>query len=248
MLDDPADSKETVLNTSNILGDKFRNGTNLNYLVVVGDGKSYDHLIKLINECGNRLNWVLPYPGDWHILKNNIPIFVKIYFDAGLKELALKFHRGATLKVLTDCAKFQITNRFFIHVWEALFRYQIQTFMQTDKSQNIPDFTEILETVLSSQNFACHFDDNTEDILDSRLWENILDRKRSFENLLRDIKDDFNNWRKENCEVSETFRFWDTFIHTDFMSYLGLYLGFRSRKLELAKCVLKKIELSVLCF
>jgi predicted AlkP superfamily phosphohydrolase/phosphomutase len=58
------------------------------------------------------------------------------------------------------------------------------------------DFTEILETVLSSQNFACHFDDNAEDILDSRLWGNILDRKRSVENLLRDIKDDFNNWRK----------------------------------------------------
>jgi hypothetical protein len=36
-------------------------------------------------------------------LKNILPIFVKIYFDAGLKELALKFHRGATLKVLTDC-------------------------------------------------------------------------------------------------------------------------------------------------
>jgi hypothetical protein len=65
----------------------------------------------------------------WHILKNILPIFVKIYFDAGLKELALKFHRGATLKVLTDCTKFQITNRFFIHAWEALFRYQIQTFM-----------------------------------------------------------------------------------------------------------------------
>ena len=41
--------------------------------------------------------------------------------------------------------------------------------MKTDKSQNIPDFqrnfTEILETVLGSQNFACHFDDNTEDFL-----------------------------------------------------------------------------------
>jgi hypothetical protein len=65
---------------------------------------------------------------------------------------------------------------------------------------------EIFETVLRSENFACHFDNNTEDILDSRLLENLLDRKRSFENLLRDIKDDFNNWRKENCEVSETFR------------------------------------------
>ena len=123
---------------------------------------------------------------------------------------------------------------------------QLQTFMKTDKSQNIPDFqrdfTEILETVLSSQNFACHFDDNTEDILDSRLWENILDRKRSFENLLRDIKDDFNNWRKENCEVSETFRFWDTFIHTDFMLYLGLYLGIRSRNWNLRNVSLKKLN------
>jgi hypothetical protein len=118
--------------------------------------------------------------------------------------------------------------------------------MKTDKSQNISDFqrdfTEILETVLSSQNFACHFDDNTEDILDSRLWENILDRKRSFENLLRDIKDDFNNWRKENCEVSETFQFWDTFIHTDFMSYLGLYLGIRSRNWNLRNVSLKNLN------
>lgn len=102
VLDDPADSKETVLKTLNILGDKFRIGKNLHYLVVVGDGKSYDHLIKLKTEYGDSLNWVLPYPGDWHILKNILPIFVKIYFDAGLKELALKFHRGATLKVLTD--------------------------------------------------------------------------------------------------------------------------------------------------
>jgi hypothetical protein len=158
--------------------------------VVVGDGKSYDHLIQLKNEYGNSLIWVLPYPGDWHILKNILPIFVKIYFDARLKELALKFHRGGALKVLTDYTKFQITNRFVIHVWEALFTYQIQTFMKTAKSQDIPDFqrnfTEIFETVLRSENFACHFDNNTEDILDSRLLENILDRKRSFENLLRD--------------------------------------------------------------
>jgi hypothetical protein len=44
---------------------------------------------------------VLPYPGDWHILENVLPVFIKIYFDAGLKELASEHHRGATLKVLT---------------------------------------------------------------------------------------------------------------------------------------------------
>jgi hypothetical protein len=63
VLDDPADSKETVLKTLNILGDKFRIGKHLHYLVVVGDGKSYDHLIKLKTEYGDSLNWVLPYPG-----------------------------------------------------------------------------------------------------------------------------------------------------------------------------------------
>jgi hypothetical protein len=55
-------SKETVLNTLNILGDKFKIGKKLHYLVVVSDGKSYDHLIKLKNEYGNSLNWVFTIP------------------------------------------------------------------------------------------------------------------------------------------------------------------------------------------
>jgi hypothetical protein len=29
-------------------------------------------VIKLKAEYGTALNWVLPYPGDWHILKKNI--------------------------------------------------------------------------------------------------------------------------------------------------------------------------------
>ncbi|CAC5358535.1 unnamed protein product [Mytilus coruscus] len=76
VLDDPADSKETVVKTLNILHDRFQIGNKLQYLVVVGDGKSYDHLIKLKAEYGCVLDWVLPYPGDWHILKNILPIFI----------------------------------------------------------------------------------------------------------------------------------------------------------------------------
>jgi hypothetical protein len=68
VLDETADSKATVLKTLNILHKKFQIGKNLQYLVVVGDGKSYDHLIKLKSEYGGSLSWVLPYPGDWHIL------------------------------------------------------------------------------------------------------------------------------------------------------------------------------------
>ncbi|CAC5358523.1 unnamed protein product [Mytilus coruscus] len=52
VLDDPADSKETVVKTLNILHDRFQIGNKLQYLVVVGDGKSYDLLIKLKAEYG----------------------------------------------------------------------------------------------------------------------------------------------------------------------------------------------------
>jgi hypothetical protein len=52
----------------NILHKKFQIGIKLKYQVVVGDRKSYDHLIKLKSEYGGSLNWVLPYPGDWQIL------------------------------------------------------------------------------------------------------------------------------------------------------------------------------------
>jgi hypothetical protein len=36
------------------------------------DGKSNDHLIELKSEYGGSLSWVLPYPGDWHILFFNL--------------------------------------------------------------------------------------------------------------------------------------------------------------------------------
>ena len=72
VLDEIADSKATVLKTLNILHKKFQIGIKLQYLVVVGNGKSYDHLIKLKSEYGGSLSWVLPYPGDWHILFFNL--------------------------------------------------------------------------------------------------------------------------------------------------------------------------------
>jgi hypothetical protein len=79
VLDETADSKATVFKTLNILHKKFQIGKNLQYLVVVGDGKSYDHLIKLKSEYGGSLSWVLPYPGDWQILFffPNLKLFVK---------------------------------------------------------------------------------------------------------------------------------------------------------------------------
>ncbi|CAC5406690.1 unnamed protein product [Mytilus coruscus] len=243
ILDDPADSKETVIKTLNILHDRFQIGNKLQYLVVVGDGKSYDHLIKLKTEYGCVLDWVLPYRGDWHILKNILPIFIKIFYDAGLTELAEIYHHGATLKVLTECTKFSVTHRFFCHVWEAMLRCQIDAYKNQEA---IMDWRKELDTVLNTVLSSCdHTPDTSEncagDILDFEVWKRLLQEKSKLERLLDGVCTNFNQWRFHNCTASATFQFWDTFVHTDFMAYLGLYIGIRSRNWNLRNVSLKKL-------
>jgi hypothetical protein len=53
ILDESADSKETVLKVVNILHEKFQVGICTDFVLIVGDGKSYDHLIKLKSEYGS---------------------------------------------------------------------------------------------------------------------------------------------------------------------------------------------------
>ena len=58
------------------------------WVIVVGDTKTYDLLQSLCVEYGHHLKWLLPFPGDWHILFNYQKVLMKAYSDAGLVQLA----------------------------------------------------------------------------------------------------------------------------------------------------------------
>lgn len=89
VLDRPADNQETI---KAVLDDLFRMygiGDKLSHLLVAGDGKTYDILLKLQWEYGSSLSWVVPFPGDWHTLKALQPVLMKVYWDAaGLQAMA----------------------------------------------------------------------------------------------------------------------------------------------------------------
>ncbi|CAC5360249.1 unnamed protein product [Mytilus coruscus] len=240
ILDETADSKETVLKVLNILNDKFQVGQLTNYVVVVGDGKSYDHLIKLKSEYGENMDWVLAYPGDWHILKNVLPIFVKIYFDAGLKQLATKHHHGATLKVLTECSKFAITHRFFIQAWEAVMRHQVKSFFEYKSCESPYDIqvSDLILDIISDMSL----DEGEDDVCKTDVWEKVCEKKKEiFTFFTDDLLEEYNTWRHENSSVNQTFAFWDNFVHLDFMAYLGLFFSIRSRNWHLRNVSLKEI-------
>ena len=73
----------------------------MSWLPVIGDQKIFAHLQKLKRHYGRELDWLIPFPGDWHMMKNFQPVLMKLYFHAGVRELAIESgYKGANLTAL----------------------------------------------------------------------------------------------------------------------------------------------------
>ena len=122
-LDQYADNKDTILDTLALLQDKLEVGTKTKYLAVVGNGKTYDHLHALKVEYGQELKWLIPLPGDWHILKNYQEVLFKVYFNGGLREVAKQpGYSDGILNSIGGCSKFKRSLEFILKAWEAILR------------------------------------------------------------------------------------------------------------------------------
>ncbi|XP_071949801.1 uncharacterized protein [Antedon mediterranea] len=225
---EPADSKETIQNTLSMLYSKYDIGNTMEQLVVAGDAKTYDILMNLKREYGTDLNWMLPYIGDWHLLKNCQAPIMKVYLDAGLKDLLLAGgYRGAKLASVANATSFDTTHHFLLQVWEAFYRFQVEAFL----SDCTPSFREKITTNLDNcishslqegQDFLCHTDTS------------------SITSIFPTCKDKFNEFCQRLCKSNATFRFWHNFVHRDMFHYIGLFLAIRSRNFSLRNaCVLQ---------
>ena len=102
---------------------------------VVGDGKTYDHLHALKIEYGSDLDWLIPLPGDWHILKNYQEVIMKVYFEAGLKDAAKTIgYTEGVLNSIGSCSKFKRTHLFLLQAWEATFRVFLESFVSENQT------------------------------------------------------------------------------------------------------------------
>ena len=109
IINEPADNKETILKVINFLYNVYDVETTINHLLVIGDAKIYELLRKLKDEYGRDLNWLIPFPGDWHILKNFQPVVFKIFGHAGLRSIAQKADvKEGTLWLLSECTNFKV--------------------------------------------------------------------------------------------------------------------------------------------
>ena len=142
------DSKTAVKALLDKVSSDLEIGIKLKYAIVEGDGLLFHHFYKLKEENPAYYSWLLPYPGDWHTLKNYASCLFKIYSPAGLKELVTKFHKGSTAASVLDAKDFDKTLSFLLQVYESLYRFQIKTFFKQRNSSGTDHSTESIESFL----------------------------------------------------------------------------------------------------
>lgn len=69
ILNQVADSKDTIIDLLDLLKNEMKVGV-MTMQLLVGDAKIYTILQDLKVTYGEELEWLIPYPGDFHILKN----------------------------------------------------------------------------------------------------------------------------------------------------------------------------------
>ena len=122
MLDEKADSKDTMLHVISELHDQHIVKNQIKWLVLEGDAKPYEIIQVLKFEYGSEFDWVIAYPGDWHLLKNYQNCLMKPFYEAGLKDLASV--SGYPLPSIQNCTQFQRTHHFLLE------RHMLQQFIK----------------------------------------------------------------------------------------------------------------------
>ena len=221
-----ADSQDTITLILHDIYNTFICKQMLKWIVVVGDAKTYEVLYKVKREYG--LTWLIVFPGDWHILYNYQKVIMKIYWDAGLMQLAQAAgYKAESLTSLSKASNFRRTHDFFLQVYEAftsafsddMFSSFPQDLMKklNDEFKPLVNAISNTDVVFAMQNILHH------DVSNSKLTEKLCSHI------------------KECAKASKTCLFWSRFLESDILAYIGLYVSIRNGDWHLRNASIKRM-------
>ncbi|XP_072039332.1 uncharacterized protein [Amphiura filiformis] len=205
-----ADSLDTLTKVLNDLHGKFEVSKRVNHMIIVGDLKTFYYLMKLKLKYGSGLDWVVPYLGDWHVLKNFQEVIMKVFWEAGLKDIAKLRHQSMTYQKLQTCGNFKRTHKFLLQTFEALYIYQLKVFLkQREQKETVcamtsDEVTKVISGVLNKLEGA--------DADFTNIQEFLASQKELKLQLLPGLIAEFEEWRLSMSAKYNTFAFWDRFL------------------------------------
>lgn len=66
-----ADTTEAMEKVVSKLHREYGIGQSAQYIVLVGDQKTFSRIHELKHVYGSELDWLIPFIGDWHLLSNH---------------------------------------------------------------------------------------------------------------------------------------------------------------------------------
>ena len=226
LINENPDSDETMFHVAeHLLLDTFNNDARQEWVILVGDGKTYQHLMQIKRHYGESLKKLLIFPGDWHTMMNYQSVIMKAYFGAGLEDIAKAAgYRGATLASLQKCSNFKRTHNFILQVWEAFYRVFLVAYSTCHRQEIL---LHEIGTMLQL---------NVDKLSTFELMSIVNDIvcKREIENV-------FLQFIQQQSHVDTTWRFWGNFVFNDCFAYVCLFLSLRSSNWNLRLAALKSM-------
>ena len=218
ILDMHADSEEAISLSLDVLHKKTKIGEKIKHLLVTGDATTYNHLTEVKKQQPNRFDWVIPFIGDFHLLYNYQKTLMKIYWDAGLKQIAAASgFRSETLTMLQNCSKYITTTEFLFQAWEPLLLDMYQKYQQEAQETQQASHSSI--DVITSANQQQIRGDNAKE----KAWKL------------------FTAYVRNKGDVDENWKFWSRFVLEDGHCFITLYLAVRSSNWMLRLASIKEM-------
>ncbi|KAJ8047747.1 hypothetical protein HOLleu_06823 [Holothuria leucospilota] len=229
ILAEPADSAETIRHVLDILHEKHGIGVSVDHLVVAGDAKTYEYMMEAKRVYGSDLDWLLPYLGEWHLLKNLQAPLMKVYLDAGLRQLLTILHKGATHTAVASASGFRKTHNFLLQSWEAMYRHQVALF-KSHVSGSADSASESFNTLYAA--IFARIRDRGPDVFQNLEGELVS---------ATSVYETFFSFFQTMGQADATSQFWIDFIHRDMFNYVGLFLAIRLRQFNLRNVAVRKL-------
>ena len=232
VLDEVADSKDTILHVISELHAEYISKHNHKYLVLEGDAKTYEIIQAIKHEYGQDLSWLIPYPGDWHLLKNYQHCLMKPFFEAGLRDLAVSSSYPS--QSIQSCSQFKRTHYFLMEVWEAMYRSMLESYLDS-----LPNKQQLEQCITST---LLEFTNVNYDEL--ALYSVI----RSFEEERNTFDEKFSRYVQEMSNKDDTWKFWSRFVFEDCRPYISLFIAIRSENWHLRMASVKAMAADFTAF